>query len=296
MNFSEFYLKEDAETSIVPLGSSELKKDNFEERLHSLLKEKFSIVGKYIKEFTKPASKGQRKGLLIFKPEAASLISQIKDEFVRYIVRDIYDHYRDITRGVLWQMHMNWLFGGDIMMELMKEINPSIKELHDLRKQIRDEAFAERTKSFDARNKYSIYGMVQLNNPRSFFHPNNPETKPLWDKLNPFLDKIKKEHPRVAADKILSFIDNNKGYDIYKIKQEMKKIIQEFLNTIPEYTKLEDAQEKISNKENELIKDIDTKIKQEIEKVNYTTLKKDITAMVNNFVKAISNAIVKGDL
>ena len=296
MNFKEFYLNEQ-ETELVPSNNvTDIKLDDFNERLKSLLQSKFAQVGKYIKELTRPASKGQRKGLLIFKPEAPRLIDQIDDKFIRFIVRDIYDHYRDITTGTIWQIHTNWLFSGDIIMELMKELNPKIKQLHDEKKKIRDEADKINMSSYDRRSKYDVYDLVKLNNPKSYFHISNPETKPLWDKLTPYLETIKKQHPRIPQGDVLRYVENNRGYDAYKYKEEIRKIIKDFLQTIPEYKQLEDEYDNIRNKEREFVSNIDNKIKEEVTKVNYPELKKQIEAMINNFVKTISSAIVNGTL
>jgi len=301
MRFTEYYIKEDeTSTEIKPITSlsTDVKGEEpeFHNRLKQLLNIKFAEVGKHIRELTRPASKGQRKGLLIFVPGAANKIYQIDDEFVKFIVRDIYDHYRDITRGISWQVHMNWLFGGDIMMELMKELNPTIKHLYNEKERMKKEASDESMKTFDARNKYYIFSLLQLKNPRSFFHPSNPITKPLWEKLQPVLDKIKKEHPRVQEDKILDFLDNNRGYDIYKIKEEVKKTINDFLETLPEYKKLEDEHTKLRDKESELAKQFDAKIQEEVSKVNYPVLKKEIDTMVSKFVQMIANSIVTGTI
>ena len=130
MRFDKHYFKEDEESKAISTDvKPSLEHGNIKDKLKEILNVKFSEIGKQIKELTRPASKGKRKGLLIFVPDAARKIYAIEDEFVKYVVRDTYDHYRDITRGVLWQVHMNWLFGSDFVMHIVKQLSSDVNRL-----------------------------------------------------------------------------------------------------------------------------------------------------------------------
>lgn len=67
--------------------------------LKEVLQEKFSLVAIELQKVVKIASKGNRKGKVIFKTDACHLIAQIEDNFVQYIVRSIYDEFRDSVNG-----------------------------------------------------------------------------------------------------------------------------------------------------------------------------------------------------
>jgi len=294
MRFKEHYLKE--ENELVPVTN--VATDNqstdaeFMDKLKSLLNNKFALVGKYIKELTKPASKGNRKGLLIFKPEAAREIYQIKDDFVQFIVRDIYDHYRDIVNGVIWQIHMNQMFAGDFVKSLMKELNQTVNELEKEYEELKNfnvhtnpelNELTEKLKKYD-----KLYRKYDVNN---VFNPNNPQSKPYFDAWNIFKTKVKKEHPRVPDDKLFSYI--RKSYDY---SREYDKLVEDFLNSIPEYVILNNKEKEIRRLGWDNEQKLRDKITEELKKLNYPVIKKQIETMVSKFVETIANSITQGTI
>ena len=101
------------------------------ELLKQILSSKFQYIAAALKNVTKVASKGNRKGLLIFKPTAANDIYNIEDKFVQYIVRSIYDQYKDLIGGVIFRVHMNEIFATDFIKDIFIELSPNIKRLYN---------------------------------------------------------------------------------------------------------------------------------------------------------------------
>jgi len=275
----------DISKELVDIKSTNLE---FVDNLKILLNQKFSEIGKQLKQLLKPASKGKRKDLLIFVPDAARKIYQINDEFTQYIIRSIYDNYNDITNGIIFRMHMNELFASDFITNLTKELNVKIKDLFDKKEQVRTE-FKERWSVLcDENEKYSYSKYSRRLSDNVF---NLPISKPFYETIREFKAKVKKEHPRVPDDKVWKYIDND-----YSYRQERDKIVEEFLNTIPERVDLEKRIAKHFEDERVQTKAISDAIEKEIKELEFDKMKPIIRKMIDQFIAVISYKIVKGDL
>lgn len=267
-----------------------LLQDIKNEQLVSVLSEKFEDISKVLKSVTKIASKGHRKGLLIFTPEAPSTINALKDKFVKYVTRYIFDEYKDYTGGVLWRMHLNFLFNDDICKEIFARVNPTIDELQKQLVELSIYRYNEVqiVETYNTREaKYNYYRRnIHKNN---VFTITNPLSKPFYDAREIMFKRVKEEHPRVPD--VLKYVEKD-----YNLSKEYDKLKEEFLKTFNEYnelnTKIDNHYKLCSDKE----KEIRGKIQQEMDSEGLTQVKKDIVKLVDQYCKIVASKIISGKI
>lgn len=262
---------------------------DFVERLKGLLQGKFSMIGMKLRELLRPASKGSRKGLMIFVPGAANLIGDINDDFVKYIVRSVYDNFNDIVKGVIFRIHFNELFSGDFIMSIMRELNAKVDELTLKKKEIRDRYFREWSKLCSEKDRFDFMIYVRRRVKDNVF--NLPISKPFWDRLDEFKRKIKVEHPRVPDDKMDAYIEKS-----YSYRGEQEKIVKEFLQTIPEYVDLEKRIKEHFDSEGNENRTIQNAINEELKQLEFDKIKPVLVKMIDNFTGIIARSIAVGNL
>lgn len=274
----------DFDKALAVIGSQD---DDFITRLKALLQTKFKTIEATLKELLRPASKGSRKGQLIFVPDAARKIYDIEDAFVQYIIRSIYDNFNDIRHGILFRMHMNEIFSSGFMLEIMKELNEKIRIMEGKKKELK-EFYSNKSIAVGGElDKFDTHYRKRI--PDNIF--NKPESQPFYDKVKEFKAKVKAEHPRVPDETFWKYVRND-----YSYSKEHDQIKEDFLKTIPEYVELKEKRNDIWDKEREDIKIMDEQIKEELQKLNYDQIRKVITAMVEFFIKKVSHAVYKNEL
>lgn len=256
-------------------------------KLNILLENKFSLIAKYFIFLLKKASKGKRKGLLIFKPEAPSLINQIDDKFIQYILRSIYDNYNDSINGIIWRIHMNELFNFDFIKGIFCSLNPTIDNLYKEYDKIDNLYKKELIKLHEQSDIYCEY--MTRSSIQNVFRKDNLKSEPFWKEFNKFKESILKNHPRIK--KLKRYIDND-----YSLRNKFNDIVERHKKRFPEYIE-------INNKISEMIKDkmrkeeiINEKIKNEMKKENYILIEKEIKEIVQNFINIITIKIINGSI
>lgn len=281
------------ETGVVPYQLNlEGVDDDFQTKLKEILGTKFAQVAKELKRLLRPASRGDRKGMPIFVSGAAREIADLDDEFVRYIVRSIYDNYSDIKHGVLWRIHLNELFTGDFVKSVIRQLNKNVDDLEiqyeEMKKQHRDNPEMSQLHEFE-RNKYNA--IFRKNNPDNVFNSANEQSKPFFEAYRQLKEKVKREHLRVPDEKMYRFIQND-----YSYRQEFQKLEKDFLNTFPEYVQLEKRKDEIYNEQWSKERKLDEKIKEELNKINYGAIRKPLEKMIMHFTSMIAHSIHSGAL
>lgn len=274
-------------TQITIVGNEAL-----ENSINTILNEKFAEVSKELKAILKVASKGERKGLMIFIPEAARKISHITDDFVRYVVRSIYDNYADAKNGIIWRMHFNELFNGDFIKSIFRQLNEKVDNLENEYKELRESNLNNAELETLRNTKYHKYDMLYRKNySDNVFNINNEVSKPFFEAYRALKAKVKAEHPRVPDDKINAYIKKT-----YEYNRQFEQITKDFLNTFPEYVSIENRIDAIHKEGWKKEKELSDKIKAELETENYTVIKKCIQKLVDNFCNLISNSIITGTI
>jgi len=262
------------------------------EELKDILSIKFAEVAKELKNVMKIASKGQRKGLLIFKTDAAKLIYAIEDKFVQYIVRSIFDSYTDIRNGMLWRMHINEMFNMDFVKSIFRKLSPLVDSLETQYKAMRDEHIHNtRISSINdiLHKKYDFFlSERRINN---VFNIENCLSAPFYVKYNALKAKVKAEHSRVPDDKMDAYIEKD-----YFYRQERETIEKEHSESFQEYNDLKVARDDIYETQRIKERDLKAKIDIELESLNYNKIKRALQGMVDNFVKVIVNSITNGTI
>lgn len=261
---------------------------NADTRVVAVLKKKFELVSIELKKVLKIASKGERKGQLIFTSTAAREIYQIEDKFVKFIVRSIFDNYTDVRNGILWRMHYNEIFTGDFQKEIYMEINETIRELENKLKFFKDNEYntVEYLELAKVQDKYSRYNS---RNPENVFNKNNPLSEKFYSELNAFYEKVKADHPRVQN--LAKYVD-----DDYTYRNEKSKIEENFLNSFPEYAKNHEDMSNHYTKTMNQQREITEQIKVEMKKENFDTIKAEVEKMVTNFAQLICNSIINNTI
>lgn len=273
----------DLNKALATLGE---ENNEFTERLKGLLQVKFKAIETALKSILRPALRGPRKGQLIFPSDSANKIYEIKDEFVKYIVRSIYDNDSDMRNGVIWRMHMNELFSGDFIYGLMIQLNEKIKVMQEKIKEVEEFYMNQRTALYDDERKFEpIY---RKNIPDNVF--NDPESDYLKN-VRELKAKVKQAHPRVPDDKLFAYIKNS-----YDYRGELEKIKEDFLMSFPEYVDIKNEKQRLWDDEIKDVKIMKDQIDEELKKVDYENVKKVINAMVQFFIKKISHEIMNNRL
>lgn len=262
---------------------------NENENLISILKIKFVEISNILKECLKVASKGNRKDLLIFKPESCHIINKIEDKFVKYIVRSIYDNYKDIVNSC-YHMHMNELFCNGVLESIFHEINPKLKDLHlqieSLNKNYYSNPEVHNLHRIESGN-YKFY--MKKHYTSNVFNPKNPLSSTFYVEYNKFLDRIKTKHKRVQIDKLDSFID--KHYDYSK---EKDLICENFVKTIPEYMNIQNRLNEIRTLHNQQEKELKAKYDSELSGMDFKKYNKPLSKLIDQFTSIITNSIING--
>ena len=265
------------------------KNEEFITKLKNILKEKFKLVETELKTLLRPAARGERKGMLIFPAGSANKIYDIQDEFVKYIVRSIYDNYDDIRKGYLFKIHMNQLFGGDFMMNVVEQINEKVGIMQQKKRELRELYKRYWSVICEEGNKFESHPLYRNKDKNNVF--NLPQGQPFWDALKQFKAKVKQEHPRVPDDKMMRYIDND-----YNYRKELEDIKENFLKTFPEYIEHKEKVTKHFADEHADTKIMDDQIKEELTSVNYDEIRKTITALIDAFVQHIAVKIIANDI
>lgn len=280
------------ETSITPYQVElEGVDDDFQNQLRQILGVKFAQVANELKKVMRPAIRGQRKGLLIFKPHAAREIYDIKDEFIKYVVRSVYDNYADLKNGVFWRIHMNELFSGDFVKSVIRQLNKNVDDLENEYEKLK-KTNLDNSEMQQLREKERKYNLIfRKNNPDNVFNSANEQSKPFYESYRQLKEKVKREHPRVPDDKMYRFIQND-----YNYRQDFQKIEKEFKNTFPEYVKLESKIQEIYEEGWAEERKLSDKIKEELSKINYESIRKPLEKMIMHFTGTIAKSIYNGSL
>jgi len=141
------------------------------------------------------------------------------------------------------------------------------------------------------RNRFSDRSYYMERNPKNVFRRDNPISEPYWNDFDKFVADIRVKHPRVPERTLMRFIDDN-----YDYRLQLRDMKQKFLDSLPEYQEAQKEWKRLEVEEKEKMGVLDAQIKQELGNVNYEVLKKQITPIVEAFVKKISQAMVTGDL
>jgi hypothetical protein len=256
-------------------------------KLNDLLQEKFVEISIELKKILKTASKGERKGLLIFTTEAPKIIYQIEDRFVQYIIRSIFDNYSDFRNGVLFRMHCNEIFSLGYIQTLFTKLNSNIAAMEKEKESLNDKY---NTSNFQEikRLKFSRY---YSRNPENVFNKLNPVSEAFYKAFKALKEQVKKDHPRVPDDKLSKYIQNN--YDYRKLYEDIEK---NYLSSFPEYITLENEIDLIYNNKIKEEREINGKIKIELETMDYTAIKKELERLIQLFINTITTNIINGIL
>lgn len=260
--------------------------NEFTARLSGLLQGKFKAIETVLKSLLRPALRGPRKGELIFPSDSANKIYAIEDEFVKYVVRAIYDNYSDIRNGYAFRMHVNELFSGDFVYGLMIQLNERIKVMQEKIKEVKEFYMNQRIALQDDERKFDPIWRKNIpdnvfNDPESDYRKNVRELKA----------KVKQAHPRVPDDKLFAYIKND-----YDYRKEYDKIKEEFLMSFPEYVDIKNERQRLWDEEMKDVKIMKDQIDEELKKVDYENVKKVINAMVDFFIGKISKEIMNNTL
>lgn len=284
------WIKADIEPSLErALALIDHEDKDFLYKLKAKITEKFSDVGKNLRSVLKPASKGERKGLLIFVPDAPRKIQSIQDGFTKYIVRAIYDGFSTGTGK--WQawIHMNDLFNSSFIGDIIVEINERLTWLEEQKKIMGERQKNERSEHYEKgrafENNYERKGMGSKN----VF--NTEKAKPFFEAREAFRAKVKKEHPRVPDDKLTKYINEN-----YSYRNEYEKLKEDFLMTLPEYVEFKKEKDTMWANHSEEYGLIRKQVEEEKAKFDWDRIRKIIEGMIDIFVKNVANSIIKGEI
>jgi len=261
---------------------------DFTDRLRGLLQVKFKEIESVLKSLLRPAIKGPRKGQLIFPSDSANKIYDIKDEFIQYVVRAIYDNYSDIRNGVMWRMHYNYhkMFSGDFVYGLMTQLNEKIQAMQEKIDEVKDFYKKQRYALQDDEHKFSTYYRRSIAD--NVF---NDKESDYWKNVRELKAKVKREHPRVPDDKLSAYISKTYSYN-----QEANQIKDDFLKSFPEYVDIQNERQKLWDDESRDVKIMKDQINEELKKVDYENVKKVINAMIRFFIEEISKKIINNTL
>lgn len=253
-----------------------------------ILNEKFSCVAEELTKVMKPASKGARKGKLIFKPDAARCIYTIEDKFVQYIVRAIYDHFQDCRNGT-FHIHCNELFNGDFIKVIFRKLNSFIDKLETERENMREKHLHNEELSNihnTIHQKYELF--LSERRPLNVFNLSNEASKPFHHKYNELKRNVKALHPRVPDDKMDAYIEKD-----YAFRQERTKLEKEHVSTFSEYIQLENRKNEIYDiqRNNETV--LDARLKEEYAKMDYKKISGSMQKMIDQFIGIIVNTLLK---
>lgn len=262
-----------------------------EEKINVVLQSKFSLVSSSLKSVLKIASKGPRKGKLIFTQDAPNKIHAIDDTFVRFVVRSIYDNYSDAKNGVIWRIHMNELFSGDFIKGIMFQLYPEINELNNKLEAMKKENSENQEKKELYNIKWNKFDKIYSRNLENVFNPNNEQSKPFYTAYNALKAKVKAEHPRVPDDKMYAYIEKT-----YEYRNQFDTIVKEFLNSIPEYVSVTNKLNALTDEHWKNESDLSDLINEKLKALDYTNIRKNIEKVVNNFCTLISNSLIAGTI
>lgn len=262
--------------------------NEFTARLSGLLQGKFKAIETVLKSLLRPALRGPRKGELIFPSDSANKIYAIEDEFVKYVVRAIYDNYSDIRNGVMWRMHYNYhkMFSGDFVYGLMTQLNEKIQAMQEKIDEVKDFYKKQRYALQDDEHKFSTYYRRSIAD--NVF---NDKESDYWKNVRELKAKVKREHPRVPDDKLSAYISKTYSYN-----QEANQIKDDFLKSFPEYVDIQNERQKLWDDESRDVKIMKDQINEELKKVDYENVKKVINAMIRFFIEEISKKIINNTL
>jgi hypothetical protein len=262
------------------------------EQLKGILKVKFSEVAKELHNVMKVASKGQRKGLIIFKQDAPALIYAIEDKFVQYIVRSIFDNYSDKKNGIIWRMHCNEMFNADFVKSVFRKLSHEVdmleNEYEEMRKKHLHNEELSRLNNINTCN-YSFFMLKRYKS--NVFNLNNEKSPAFYDAYNALKSKVKKEHSRVPDDKMDAYIEKD-----YFYREEKENIEKAFLNSIPEYVTMKARISEIYDLQHKEEKELRERINIELEKLDYKAIQAGIKKMVEQFIEVVLNSIMTGTI
>lgn len=262
------------------------------EALKAILENNFAEVSTELRKVLKTASKGERKGLLIFVPDAANQIHNIENQFVQYIVRSIYDNFQDMKNGIIFRMHFNEIFCGDFIKSIFRQLNSTVDNLENELAMVKEENKEDKEYSKNILKDMYLYSYTFKNRyTNNAFNVNNPISIPFYTAFNALKAKVKKEHSRVKDDKLEAFIDKD-----YTYREEYRNIEKNFLNSLPEYIELRSKIDESRKEHYRKEKEIESKIAEELSKLDYTSIKKCIQSMVDMFTGEIANRIIAGEI
>lgn len=249
-----------------------------------ILNEKFSIISEELKKIMHPASKGDRKGFLIFNTDAARYIYTIQDKFIQYIVRAIYDNFNDTKNGT-FHIHCNELFNGDFVKVIFRKLNPDIDKLEVAREKMRNEHIHNQELSTihnTIHQKYELF--LSERRPFNVFNINNEASKAFYLKYNELKNNVLKLHPRVRE--LDKYIEND-----YTLRQERTKLEKEHVSSFPEYNQLESRKNEIYDIQRNNEKVLDSKLKEEYAKMDFSKINKSMQKMVDQFIGIVVNTL-----
>jgi len=262
------------------------------EQLKGILSIKFSEVAKELQNVMKVASKGSRKGLLIFKQDAPGLIYGIQDKFVQYIVRSIFDNYSDKKNGIIWRMHCNEIFGGDFVKSVFRKLSPALDKLENEYEIMRkNHIHNEELRKLNDINTYNYSYFIMKRYISNVFNPKNEKSKEFYTEYDKLKAKVKREHPRVQDEKMDKYIENN-----YYYNQEKQVIEEAFLESLPEYVENKRKINEIYDIQREKERELKGRIDIELEKLDYKSIQASIKKMVEQFIEVVLNSIMSGTI
>lgn len=257
------------------------------EDIKIILNEKFSCVAEELTKVMKTASKGNRKGKLIFKPDAARLIYSIEDKFVQYIVRAIYDNFNDSKNGT-FHIHCNELFNGDFVKVVFRKLNSFIDRLENEWENMREKHIHNEELS-NIHNiihqRYELF--LSERRPLNVFNVNNEASKPFYDKYNEMKRNVKSLHPRVPDDKMDSYIEKD-----YTFRQERTKLEKDHISAFPEYNRLVSRMNEIYDIQRTNENVLDAKLKEEYAKMDYKKISGSMQKMIDQFIGIVVNTLL----
>jgi hypothetical protein len=263
----------------------ELANIDLDDNIKVILNEKFSIISEELKKIMHPAIKGNRKGFLTFNTDAAKCIYSINDKFAQYIVRAIYDNFNDSKNGTFY-IHCNELFNNDFVKVIFRKMNPDIDKLELTREIMRSEHLNNQelsTINNTIHKKYELF--LSERRPFNVFNVNNEASKPFYLKYNEMKNNVLKIHPRVRE--LAKYIEND-----YTLRQERTKLEKEHASSFPEYNKLESRKTEIYDIQRTNENTLDSKLKEEYAKMDFSKINKSMQKMVDQFVIIVVNTLI----
>ena len=260
--------------------------------LKEILQDKFSSVAVELQKVVKIASKGNRKGMVIFKPKPDRLIATIEDKFVQYIVRSIYDEFRDSVNGTRHFFHFNEMFNGDFVKYVFRKMNTFIDQLEVEYKAMREKHI--HNEELSALNsliheKYQIFLSSRRN--QNVFNASNPYSAPYFTKYNALKASVKALHPRVQDDKMDAYIDND-----YTFRQEKAKIEKEHCETFTEYNETKARINEIYDIQHHNENVLRERLESEYKAMDYKKISGALRKMVDHFVSVVVTSLLQGTM